>query len=240
MQFIKTFISLLVVFFMPFVVDARTYLVSVGISDYPGTKMDLYLPANDASTIKYIYSKNLVTECVLLTNANATKKRICMKLQATFSKASYDDTVVFFFSGHGKPGSFCAYDSQLSYSEIRQIMAHCKARNKIIFADACFSGKMRHGQATKHEQEFNDYNVLLFLSSRNNETSIERADMKNGFFTSCLQNGLRGRADVNRDRIITAKELFDYVSKGVKRLSGDKQHPVMWGRFSDEMVIMKW
>ena len=89
---------------MPFVVDARTYLVSVGISDYPGTKMDLYLPANDASTIKYIYSKNLVTECVLLTNANATKKRICMKLQATFSKASYDDTVVFFFSGHGKIG----------------------------------------------------------------------------------------------------------------------------------------
>lgn len=162
MQFIKTFISLLVVFFMPFVADARTYLVSVGISDYPGTKMDLHLPANDASTIKYIYSKNLVTECVLLTNANATKKRICMKLQATFSKASYDDTVVFFFSGHGKPGSFCAYDSQLSYSEIRQIMAHCKARNKIIFADACFSGKMRHGQATKHEQEFNDYNVLLF------------------------------------------------------------------------------
>lgn len=45
MQFIKTFISLLVVFFMPFVADARTYLVSVGISDYPGTKMDLHLPA---------------------------------------------------------------------------------------------------------------------------------------------------------------------------------------------------
>ena len=80
----------------------------------------------------------------------------------------------------------------------------------------------------------------FFLSSRNNETSIECTDMKNGFFTSCLQNGLRGRADANRDRIITAKELFDYVSKGVKRLSGDKQHPVMWGRFSDEMVVMKW
>ena len=64
--------------------------------------------------------------------------------------------------------------------------------------------------------------------------------MNKGFFTSCLQNGLRGRADANGDRIITAKELFDYVSKGVKRLSGDKQHPVMWGRFSDEMVVMKW
>lgn len=59
MQFIKTFISLLVVFFMPFVADARTYLVSVGISDYPGTKMDLHLPANDALTIIYIYIQRI-------------------------------------------------------------------------------------------------------------------------------------------------------------------------------------
>lgn len=81
---------------------------------------------------------------------------------------------------------------------------------------------------------------MLFLSSRGNETSIERRDMKNGFFTSCLQKGLRGGADVNRDRVITAKELFSYVSRNVKLLSNDKQHPVMWGKFSDNMVVMKW
>ena len=81
---------------------------------------------------------------------------------------------------------------------------------------------------------------MLFLSSRGNETSIERRDMKNGFFTSCLQKGLRGGADTNKDRTITTKELFNYVSNGVRRLSDDKQHPVMWGKFSDNMAVLKW
>ena len=38
----------------------------------------------------------------------------------------------------------------------------------------------------------------------------------------------------------TAKELFDYVSARVKRLSGNQQHPVMWGRFPNNMPVMRW
>ena len=110
----------------------------------------------------------------------------------------------------------------------------------MILSDAFFSGKMRQGRKNTAEQSFNNYNIMLFLSSRGNETSIERRDMKNGFFTSCLQKGLRGGADVNKDRAITAKELFNYVSRHVKLLSSDKQHPVMWGKFSDNMIVMKW
>ena len=81
---------------------------------------------------------------------------------------------------------------------------------------------------------------MLFLSSRENEVSIESPSMKNGFFTTCLQRGLRGGADINRDRIITAKELFEFVSLGVKKLSRDKQHPVMRCKFSDSMPVMIW
>ncbi len=219
---------------------AKTYLVSVGVSDYPGTENDLRLPANDASTIKYIYTKNSKAECVLLTNGNATKNSILLSLKSLFGKAAEDDIIVFFFSGHGSQGAFCAYDALIPYSEIRKAMASSRAKNKMIFADACFSGKMRQGRDNSGEQAFNKYNILLFLSSRSNETSIERRDMKNGFFTSCLQKGLRGGADTDRDRTITARELFTYVSTGVKRLSGNKQHPVMWGKFDDNMVVMKW
>lgn len=81
---------------------------------------------------------------------------------------------------------------------------------------------------------------MLLLSSRTNENSIERYDMKNGFFTEYLRKGLSGNADANRDRTITAKELFDFVSKGVADISNDKQHPVMWGNFEDSMPVMKW
>ena len=240
MNFFKVIICTFILFSLAVTANAKTYLVAVGVSDYPGTDKDLRLPANDAATVQYIYSKNSNAESVLLTNSNATKSAILSKLRSTFAKASENDIIVFFFSGHGSKGAFCAYDAQIPYSEIRQAMASSKAKNKMIFADACFSGKMRQGRKNTAEQSFNNYNIMLFLSSRGNETSIERRDMKNGFFTSCLQKGLRGGADANKNRTITARELFNYVSTNVKTLSSDKQHPVMWGKFSDNMTVMKW
>ena len=239
MNFFKAIICTFILFSLAVTANAKTYLVAVGVSDYPGTDKDLRLPANDAATVQYIYSKNSNAESVLLTNSNATKSAILSKLRSTFAKASENDIIVFFFSGHGSKGAFCAYDAQIPYSEIRQAMASSKAKNKMIFADACFSGKMRQGRKNTAAQSFNNYNIMLFLSSRGNETSIERRDMKNGFFTSCLQKGLRGGADANKDRTITARELFNYVSTNVKTLSSDKQHPVMRRKFSDNMTVLK-
>lgn len=240
MKILKTVICASIIFCLSVSANAKTYLVAVGVSDYPGNNKDLRLPANDAATVRYVYSKNSNAESVLLTNSDATKSAVLSKLRSTFAKATENDIIVFFFSGHGTKGAFCAYDAQIPYSEIRKAMASSRAKNKMIFADACFSGKMRQGRKNTAEQSFNNYNIMLFLSSRGNETSIERRDMKNGFFTSCLQKGLRGGADVNKDRTITAKELFNYVSTNVKMLSKDKQHPVMWGKFSDNMPVMKW
>lgn len=236
----KAIFCIFIIFSLTVSTTAKTYVVAVGISDYPGADKDLRLPANDAAVIQYIYSQNSNAETVLLTNCNAKKNTILSKLRSTFVKAYENDIIVFFFSGHGSKGFFCAYDSNIAYSEIRQIMALSKARNKMIFADACFSGKMREGRNNTYEHAFNNYNIMLFLSSRENETSIEKRGMKNGFFTSCLQKGLRGGADANKDRVITAKELFNYVSTKVVKLSSGKQHPVMWGNFSDNMVVMKW
>lgn len=121
-------------------------------------------------------------------------------------------------------------------------MSESRSRNKMMFIDACRSGGMRVDKETSGNamKDAKNANVMLFLSSRNNENSIERQDMANGFFTTFLQKGLRGNADRNRDRTITAKELFDFVHAGVSRLSGGKQHPVMWGKFNDSMPVMKW
>ena len=222
--------------------SAKVYLVSVGISDYPGTDSDLTLPANDAKTITWLYSKNTNVTYKQLLNQQATTANILKALQETFKRATANDIVVFFFSGHGYPGGFASYDGTLSYAQVRKAMAKNKCKNKMIFADACFSGKIRTpGRSSSSAiAAARKANVMLFLSSRSNETSIERRDMQNGYFTTYLQRGLRGGADANRDRIITAKELFNYVHAGVVKLSDNKQHPVMWGKFSDNMPVMVW
>ena len=81
---------------------------------------------------------------------------------------------------------------------------------------------------------------MFFLSSRTNETSQEMIGGPNGQFTRFLVRGLRGGADTNRDKIITAKELYDFVHKGVSVATGNKQHPVMWGRFNNSMSVLNW
>lgn len=222
--------------------QAKVYLVSVGIADYPGTQNDLRLPVKDAKTIAWLYSKNTSVDYVLLLDRNATRKTVSAAMNKVFTKAGTNDILVFFFSGHGYPGGFVTYDGQLTYETIRDAMAKSSCRNKMIFADACFSGKMRTGGRASESSvaEARKANVMLFLSSRSDETSIERRDMQNGFFTTYLQKGLRGGADANKDRIITARELFQYVHKGVVRLSNGKQHPVMWGKFPNNMPVMVW
>lgn len=214
------------------------FLVSAGISDYPGDANDLRLPADDARAVYRLYHKNANAESVLLTNQNATRDRILSSGRYLFSKAREEDIVVLFFSGHGYPGGFVAYDEMLPYQEIRRLFAACKAKNKMIFADACFSGDIREGHGTGFVDASNS--ILLFLSSRSDEYSFENPDMRNGYFTACLVRALKGGADQNRDRIITAKELFRAVNKRVGDISGDKQHPVMWGNFEDTMPVMVW
>ncbi len=226
-------------------IQAKVFLVSVGVADYPGSSIDHKVPTRDAKTITYIYYKNAPLKYKQLLDEKATGKNILAAMKELYSKAGDDDVVVFFFSGHGYRGGFYVYDGYLGYDDVRKAMASTKCKNKMIFADACFSGKIRTDEkadttATDQETEMKKSNVMLFLSSRGNEFSNERPDMKNGYFTTYLGKGLQGAADANRDRTITAKELFDYVHKGVIELSFGAQHPVMWGNFPDDMTIMKW
>lgn len=234
----KRFVFLLLFFLAGFLPKAQNiYLVSVGIADYPGTDSDLSLPVNDAKAIYQLYRKHFNAKAFLITDDMATKQNIVSQTNLLFSQAGEEDIVIFFFSGHGYPGGFAIYNDYLDYGDVRALFASCKAKNKMIFADACFSGDIREN---KRNTSARNQGVMLFLSSRENEVSIESLRMRNGFFTACLLRCLKGGADVNRDRIITAKELFTAVSKGVRELSGDIQHPVMWGNFDDNMPVMKW
>lgn len=50
--------------------------------------------------------------------------------------------------------------------------------------------------------------------------------------------GLQGAADRNGDRKVTARELFNYVNPRVISDTEGQQHPQMWGKFDDSMVVV--
>ena len=222
-------------------VQARTYVVCSGISNYPGTDNDLRVSAYDAQTIDKIFQKNKYSESVCYTNANATINNIIEAMNTMFGKADKDDVIMLYFSGHGIPGGMVCYDGFLYYSTIYQVMRRFNVRNKVIFADACFAGKMRY--SNQRDDRRSKENVMLFLSSRSTELSMETprvTGFHNSLFTVFLERGLRGGADTDRNRILTANELYTYVHEGVVKASGNRQHPVMWGKFDGAMPVIKW
>lgn len=216
---------------------AKTYILCVGIDDYPGEINDLYLCVKDARTMQWLFKKNGDCETRILTDRNATVANIKSAMTELYSKAKKNDTVIFFFSGHGNNGSIVCRDKDMTYDDICKKFDASKAKKRFAFINACFSGSMR-----KHYDvgRLNNKEVMFFLSSRTGETTQQSPTMHNSHFVAYLQQGLRGSADVDRDRSITAHELFEYVSKKVKNATNNQQHPVMWGKFDDDMTVMTW
>lgn len=218
------------------------YVVAAGVNDYADPSVnDLRCCENDVNEFYslMVKQKALVYKYI---GRQATKTAILNALTAICTKATERDAVIFFFSGHGYPDGFCPYDMMhnndgVSYAEIQTIFKQSRAGKKMVFADACFSGGLRKKKSSTPTIN-KDGDVMFFLSSRTNEKSKEAE--KNGQFTRFLIRGLGGGADVNRDRTITAKEIFDFVHKGVAVATYDKQHPVMWGKFDNNMPILTW
>lgn len=217
--------------------QAKTYLVCVGIADYPGTENDLRISDNDAKTIAKVFSVAKQATVSILLNEQATQSALLSTMHTSFMNANSEDIVILYFSGHGTPGALVCHDGLLTYQHIFKMLKGCKASRKVIIADACYAGKMR--TSNQQTSSYNSQNVMLFLSSRTNEVSRE-SRYKNSLFTIFLERGLRGGADTNRDRYITARELYDFVHKGVIEASGNKQHPVMWGKFDNNMTVINW
>ena len=56
-------------------------------------------------------------------------------------------------------------------------------------------------------------------------------------FTYYLLEGLRGKADVNKDGIITVDEVYNYVSINVPKATGQAQHPVKKGSVEGQLIM---
>lgn len=231
------------------VVARQMFVVTVGISDYLYIN-DLRKCAKDAEDVGKLFRTH-TPEVYALTGAKATRNNIISTLSQVFSKAQEDDVVVFFFSGHGNKTGLATYEvggarrnPSLSYEDIQKVLRQCPAKTKLLFIDACYSGAAREEGTSEPRPEWNNMaeenKVMLFLSSRTGETSLERPTDANGMFTKHLLRALKGGADADRDRIVTAKELFTFVSTRVKEESRNQQHPVMWGQFDDNLCVINW
>ncbi len=191
----------------------------------------------------------------LLLNQDATLENIRSSLFEFLRQAIDKDFVVIYFSGHGapEPGNpnnmyLLTYDSDPKklattafpmWDVNTALTRYINAKKVVIFTDACHSGGVGEGLATKGLEgaEANLINryladlgrskdgTVVFTASQPGELSQELDKFQHGVFTYYLLEGLKGKADFNNDYVVTITELMDYVEDQVKRATLGNQHP---------------
>lgn len=69
--------------------------------------------------------------------------------------------------------------------------------------------------------------VIVFASNTGMQIAEENPKLGNGVFAKALIEGLDGAANITRDGVITINHLGLYLSERVKKLTGNKQTPVI-------------
>lgn len=231
------------------------WVVSAGISDYPGEGSDLPACANDAIRIvEAMKNQNLVDDAhvTLLTDGQVTKDAVAGALRRVAASAGPEDQFLFFYSGHGgqAPGSdqreldgkdefLYLVDGPLLDNDMATLLSGIRARTSIIAFDACFSGGFAKDIINRQGI------VGLFSSEEDVPSQVAQQFQAGGYLSHFLRMGLLGEADQNpRDRVLTVGELAHYTWQQYGshaqdvRMSEGYQHLVMdRGAVSSNQVL---
>lgn len=140
------------------------------------------------------------------------------------------------------------YATALPMGEISRIFERIRSERLVFIADSCYSGASGGrtidiaGIRANISEAFLDRVTggkgrVIMTASGANEVSAENDELKQGVFTYFLIEGLRGKADADRDGLITVDEVYRYVSDKVPQATGQEQHPVKKGTVEGRLIL---
>jgi WD40 repeat protein len=228
------------------------HVLAVGINTYPGD-LRLNWAVQDATELSQVLQQKAKprpfgrVECRLLTDGQATRRGVLDGFDWLRKQMTGDDTAVIFYAGHGhkdgKDGQFYLIPqdvnpndlakTSVSGAEIRQKLLNVPGK-VLVLLDACHSGAIggsRPGGSLTSELRralaADDCGVVVMCAAMAGEEAGESPEVKHGFFTKALVEGLAGKAPRNREGFTHLTGLHFYVEGQVSELSKDEQHVVI-------------
>jgi len=140
------------------------------------------------------------------------------------------------------------YATALPMREISHIFHRIRSERLVFLVDSCYSGASGGRTISVTEMRTNISDAFLdriaggkgriiLTASGANEVSAEDKKLQHGVFTYFLLKGLRGKADTDKDGVVTVDEVYGYVSKNVPQATGQEQHPVKKGIVEGRLVL---
>jgi tetratricopeptide (TPR) repeat protein len=233
----------------------KSFAIVIGINQYekwPG----LEFAEADANAVKNILEKTGFDDITLITDKEATQRRILTELFHRLpEKVDRNDRILFYFAGHGqtedlpgggKKGYIIPSDAEtdsyastaVSMEQIRGLSSRIAAKHIIYVMDCCYSGLGLNRSAgvwpgiSDYLRKVSAMRVVQIITAGGQGEQVqERAG--HGLFTSYFLEALEGKADINRDNVVTGTELGAYLRPTVSNASGQAQTP-LFGRLEGE------
>ena len=245
---------------------SKRYGVVVGINDYVETGIgNLSFCAADAEA----FYDALLTYCeydaqslVLFSDGahkNAQKPFRSNILEAVFdmtNRATKDDSILFFFAGHGTRDFSDSYlltqefrpsvvaETSIPMHIINEYFHQSKARFSMRFFDACHSGRI--GARSVHVGPNIEKHFLVegegwatLSACKEDQFAHEDTDLEHGIFSYCLVKGLGGDAATS-DREVTFHSLSMYTLTKTSEITkelGLPQTPVFDSKYAGNQVM---
>ncbi|MBI4689521.1 MAG: caspase family protein [Nitrospirae bacterium] len=133
-------------------------------------------------------------------------------------------------------------NTALSLDKLYADLGSLNAKEVYVILDACFTGVVGRSETlqsiiggrpgtiiVKDPVLASKKEMLVLASSEKNQMSNSYKEEEHGLFTYFFLKGMLGEADINRDGVIRAEELYDYVYANVesKTRQSRPQRPVM-------------
>ena len=240
--------------------------ILVGVEEYQNPIESLKYTVDDTKLLAEALTKYGVYDRVITIADDAEikpeKSDILRKLAVETGNASSNDSILFYFSGHGisiegkdylipadafMTGNNMAMlaSTALSVDEISAILKESPAKSQLIIIDACRNmGGKAMGDAPGFEDIEGSQDSIRIVSAKTGQRSYEWEDQGHGVFTYFFVKGLHGEADGyasnEQDGVVTAIEAFNYTREQMKDWGRDNdsiQTPQLLSESNDEMAL---
>lgn len=160
-----------------------------------------------------------------------------VRFEAMASQCGFNDTLVFYFSGHGHYQRGQLYliwentdlnrlvSTSLPISLVKSVFAHSKSRVRLLILDCCHSGAAGEAQFSKgartpygnplFEAARDSASLILTACGRNSMTR-EIPALESGYLTHLLVEALSSRfaeVDMDQDGLLSVQEFVEWCSR---------------------------
>lgn len=231
---------------------SRNYIaLVVGLSTYGNLpdEVELDFARSDAAQVERTLRESAgFNHTFLLTDREATRDGIRELIRNEAAQLiGPDDVFLLYFVGHGIGAdlglpTLLAYDSTLQNGQqdglelaqfASEIQTWTRAGATVVVTDVIhrnqLDGVYFYGPAANQWPSVNPGTLVISASQA-------ESPGRDGAFGPVFSDAMAGAADANKDRLITASELFAYL---VSRVSPTGQIPVAAGDFAGSMVVAR-